>query len=473
MLSRRTKIVATLGPASRAPEVLSRLIEAGVNVFRLNFSHGERAEHEAAVRTIRELAKAHDRPVAVLQDLQGPKIRVGRFKEGQVELKPGATFVLTTEPVEGDEARVSISYKGLPADVKPGQTLLLDDGRIVLEVVSTTPTEIVTRVVVGGVLSNNKGINVPGAELSIPALTEKDIEDLEFGARLDVDWVAVSFVRSRDDLLLARHYMNRFNSGARLLAKIEKPQAVVRFDEILDEADGVMIARGDLGVEMPLEDVPLVQKRLIRKSIHAGKPVITATQMLESMVQSPTPTRAEVSDVANAIFDGTDAVMLSAETAVGAYPVEAVRVMDRVARRVEASAEYAEKLRFLRPEPLHTTPDSIALASVDVAESLPARVIAVFTASGRSVAHVARFRPAVPVAALTPSERVCRQLALVSGVYPRLAPDPKDTDDMVRLAMERVRSLGVAEPGDRVVITAGVPFGVSGTTNMLRVERLG
>ena len=473
MLSRRTKIVATLGPASRAPEVLARLIEAGVNVFRLNFSHGERAEHEAAVRTIRELAKAHDRPVAVLQDLQGPKIRVGRFKEGQVELKPGATFVLTTEPVEGDEARVSISYKGLPADVKPGQTLLLDDGRIVLEVVSTTPTEIVTRVVVGGVLSNNKGINVPGAELSIPALTEKDIEDLEFGARLDVDWVAVSFVRSRDDLLLARHYMNRFNSSARLLAKIEKPQAVVRFDEILDEADGVMIARGDLGVEMPLEDVPLVQKRLIRKSIHAGKPVITATQMLESMVQSPTPTRAEVSDVANAIFDGTDAVMLSAETAVGAYPVEAVRVMDRVARRVEASAEYAEKLRFLRPEPLHTTPDSIALASVDVAESLPARVIAVFTASGRSVAHVARFRPAVPVAALTPSERVCRQLALVSGVYPRLAPDPKDTDDMVRLAMERVRSLGVAEPGDRVVITAGVPFGVSGTTNMLRVERLG
>ncbi len=473
MLSRRTKIVATLGPASRAPEVLTRLIEAGVNVFRLNFSHGERAEHEAAVRTIRELAKAHDRPVAVLQDLQGPKIRVGRFKKGRVELEPGATFVLTTEPVEGDEARVSISYKGLPADVKPGQTLLLDDGRIVLEVVSTTPTEIVTRVVVGGVLSNNKGINVPGAELSIPALTEKDIEDLEFGARLDVDWVAVSFVRSRDDLLLARHYMNRFNSSARLLAKIEKPQAVVRFDEILDEADGVMIARGDLGVEMPLEDVPLVQKRLIRKSIHAGKPVITATQMLESMVQSPTPTRAEVSDVANAIFDGTDAVMLSAETAVGAYPVEAVRVMDRVARRVEASAEYAEKLRFLRPEPLHTTPDSIALASVDVAESLPARVIAVFTASGRSVAHVARFRPAVPVAALTPSERVCRQLALVSGVYPRLAPDPKDTDDMVRLAMERVRSLGVAEPGDRVVITAGVPFGVSGTTNMLRVERLG
>ena len=472
MLSRKTKIVATLGPKSREEGVLRELVKAGVNVVRFNFSHGSREEHAEAYARVRELEGELGRPIAVLADLQGPKIRVGRFKAGKVVLVEGATFVLTTEEVLGDEKRVSVSYKGLPRDLEPGERLLLDDGKVVLEVTALTPTEVVTRVVVGGELSDHKGLNVPGADLSIPALTEKDIEDLEFSAKLGVDWVAMSFVRSRDDLLLARHYMDRFGLKARLIAKIEKPQAVARFNEILEEADGVMIARGDLGVEMPLEEVPLVQKRLIRRAVHAGKPVITATQMLESMVKNPFPTRAEVSDVANAILDGTDALMLSAETAAGDYPVEAVRVMDRVARRVEASPEYAERMLALRPEPLHTAPDAIALAAVDVAESLPAEAIIVFTASGNSAWRVGRYRPRVPILALTPSERAYRQLVLTAGVYPRLAPDPKDTDDMVKIALAEAKASGLFEPGANVVITAGVPFGVTGTTNLLRVERL-
>ncbi len=472
MLSRRTKVVATIGPKSREPAVLRALIEAGVDVVRLNFSHGSREDHAEVVAAVRRLEEELGRPIAVLQDLQGPKIRVGRFKGGRVELRPGQRFTLVTEPIEGDAERASVSYPGLPADVRPGQRLLLDDGHVVLEVVSVAANAVETVVRVGGVLSDHKGLNVPGADLSIPALTDKDLEDLAYGAQLGVDWVAMSFVRSRDDLLLCRHYLSRYGSHARLVAKIEKPQAVERFDSILAEADGIMIARGDLGVEMPLEEVPLVQKRLIRRTLHAGKPVITATQMLESMVHSPTPTRAEVTDVANAIFDGTDAVMLSAETATGDYPVEAVRVMDRIARQAEASPEYAEKMAFLRPQPEHTAQDAIALASVDVAESLPADAIVVFTASGSSAVRVARFRPRVPIVALTPSPGVRRQLVLTRGVYPRQAPDPKDTDDMVALALKEVRESGLLEPEATIAITAGVPFGVSGTTNLLRLERL-
>lgn len=348
---KRTKIVATLGPATDDKEVIRALAEAGADVFRLNFSHGAPEDHRRRVGWVREVAEELGRTLAVLQDLQGPKIRVGRFREGQVLLRPGQRFVLTAEPVEGDEHRVSVSYKGLPEDVSPGQILLLDDGRIRLKVLEVRSPEILTEVEVGGVLSNNKGINIPGADLSIPALSEKDIQDLALGAELGVDWVAVSFVRTRDDLLLARHYLSRYGSKARLMAKIEKPSAVARFEEILEEADGIMVARGDLGVEMPLEEVPIVQKRLILRCIAAGKPVITATQMLESMVQNPSPTRAEASDVANAIFDGTDAVMLSAETAAGAYPVEAVAMMARIAKAVESSPEFLQKLNVLSPRP--------------------------------------------------------------------------------------------------------------------------
>jgi len=461
---KRTKIVATLGPATDDKEVIRALAEAGADVFRLNFSHGAPEDHRRRVGWVREVAEELGRTLAVLQDLQGPKIRVGRFREGQVLLRPGQRFVLTAEPVEGDEHRVSVSYKGLPEDVSPGQILLLDDGRIRLKVLE---------VEVGGVLSNNKGINIPGADLSIPALSEKDIQDLALGAELGVDWVAVSFVRTRDDLLLARHYLSRYGSKARLMAKIEKPSAVARFEEILEEADGIMVARGDLGVEMPLEEVPIVQKRLILRCIAAGKPVITATQMLESMVQNPSPTRAEASDVANAIFDGTDAVMLSAETAAGAYPVEAVAMMARIAKAVESSPEFLQKLNVLRPAPTPTTQDAIAQAADDVVEAVGARAIVVFTATGGSARRIARTRPQVPILALTPNPEVRNQLALVWGVYPHLAPDPQDTDDMVRIALREVKALGLAQVGDRVVIAAGVPFGVRGTTNLIRVERVG
>jgi len=448
------------------------MAEAGADVFRLNFSHGTHEEHRKRVAWVREVEKELGKTLAILQDLQGPKIRIGRFKGGRVELKVGQPFILTRAPVEGDETRVSITYKGLPEDVAPGQLLLLDDGRLRLRVERVQGDEIHTVVEVGGVLSDTKGINVPGSDLSIPSLSEKDIQDLALGAELGVDWVAVSFVRSRDDLLLARHYLARHGSRARLMAKIEKPSAVHRFEEILEEADGIMVARGDLGVEMPLEEVPIVQKRLILRAIAAGKPVVTATQMLESMVQNPSPTRAEASDVANAIFDGTDAVMLSAETAAGAYPVEAVATMARIARVVESSPEFLQKLNVLRPAPTPTTQDAIAQAADDIVEAVEAKAIVVFTATGSSARRIARTRPKVPILALTPNPEVERQLALVWGVLPHLAPDPQDTDDMVRIALEKAKACGLAQVGERVVIAAGVPFGVRGTTNLIRVERV-
>ncbi|MGQ9692466.1 MAG: pyruvate kinase, partial [Thermaceae bacterium] len=472
MRFKRTKIVATLGPKSSNKELIRALAEAGVDVFRLNFSHGTQEEHRERARLVREVGQELGKTLAILQDLQGPKIRTGRFRTGQVRLEPGQTFTLTTEPVEGDETRVFVSYEGLPEDVGAGQILLLDDGRIQLRVEKVEGSEVHTRVEVGGVLSNHKGVNIPGADLSVPALSEKDVDDLALGAELGVDWVAVSFVRSRDDLLLARHYLARFGSRARLMAKVEKPSAVARFDEILEEADGIMVARGDLGVEMPLEEVPIIQKRLILKAIAAGKPVVTATQMLESMVQNPFPTRAEASDVANAIFDGTDAVMLSAETATGSYPVEAVVMMRRIAEAVEGSPEFFHRLSVLRPAPTPTTQDAIAQAASEIVEAVDAKAIVVFTATGSSARRIARTRPRVPVLALTPDPDVRHQLALVWGVYPHLARDPVDTDDMVRIALQEVKALGLAKVGDRVVIAAGVPFGVRGTTNLLRVERV-
>ncbi len=471
-LLKRTKIVATLGPASSNPEIIRALIEAGVNVFRLNFSHGVPDDHRQRVEMIRGLSKELSTTVAILQDLQGPKIRCGRFKDGAVDLQVGQKFIITSDPYDGDENKVSTTYRGMPADVEAGQMLLLDDGNIRLKIDEVRGNDIHTTVIIGGRLSNNKGINLPGADLSIPALTDKDVEDLAFGVQLDVDWVAISFVRSRDDLLLARHYLNRHNSRARLMAKIEKPSAVARFDEILEEADGVMVARGDLGVEMPLEQVPAVQKRIILKAVQAGKAVITATQMLESMIKNPGPTRAEASDVANAIFDGTDAIMLSAETASGMYPVEAVSFMTRVAQNVEATPEYHERLNALRPSANRTVQDSIALAVDEVVQSVGAKAVVVFTATGGAARRVARFRPPVPILACTPNPHITNQLALVSGVLPIDAPDPRDTDDMVKIAVEKAKETGLAQVGEYVVIAAGVPFGVRGTTNMLRVERV-
>ena len=474
---RRTKIVSTLGPATSSEEMIIKLMEAGVNVFRLNFSHGSKDVHKKNIDLIRSESERLGRPVGVLQDLQGPKIRTATFENGEVELGEGQKFSLTCDDDSpGNEERVGVTYTNLYNDVKGGDSLLLDDGRLALRVTSVKGETIQTEVTLGGKLSNNKGINIPDADLSIPALTDKDVEDLLYGAELDVDWVAMSFVRSRDDLLLARHYLARAGSRAKLMAKIEKPGAVDRFNEILREVDGIMVARGDLGVEMPPERVPLIQKRLIRACVEAGKPVVTATQMLESMISSPTPTRAEASDVANAIYDGTDAVMLSAETAVGDYPVEAVKMMNRIALSVEADPEYQTDMREHTPEPEDTTADSVSLGACQMAYNLSAKIIVTFTSSGNTAQRVAHNRPASPILALTPTDRAYRQMSVVWGVVPARSDEIHSTDEMVEVAnkkiMQMIRDAVDIQVGDRFVITAGVPFGMRGTTNLIRVERV-
>lgn len=468
---RATKIVATIGPASRDPQTLARMLDAGMNVVRMNFSHGNHEDHQETFQMVRELAAQKGVAIGILQDLQGPKIRVGRFTDGAVTLAPGDRFVITMDDVEGDAQHVSSTYKGLAADVHPGMILLLDDGNMSLKVEGVRGNDVTTSVIIGGVLKNNKGINVPAADLSVPALSEKDVSDMEFGAALGVDWLALSFVRSRDDLLLARHYMARFGSRAKLMAKIEKPQAVDRFEDILKEVDGIMVARGDLGVEMRPEQVPTIQKKIISMCREAGKPVITATQMLESMINLPRPTRAEASDVANAIYDGTDAVMLSAESASGLYPVEAVAMMDSIAREAEKSEHYR---RMQQPQTLDTelAQDSIAFAACSIGEKLEAPAIVAFTSTGGAATRIAKYRPPMAILALTPNEITRNQLALSWGVVPRLSEDPHDTDDMVRIANTELKKSLLADTDDRYVITAGVPFGVRGTTNMLRVERL-
>jgi pyruvate kinase len=468
---RRTKIVATLGPASSTPEKIVDLIKAGVNVFRLNFSHGERETHKRNVVQIRKEGKRLGIPIAVLQDLQGPKIRVGVFEKGQTSLEKGEAFNLTCDDDSpGNHNRVGVTYKSLFSEVNIGDSLLLDDGRLSVEITGVEDQTILTKVTLGGTLSNNKGINIPGVDLSIPAVTEKDVQDLLLGAELDVDWVAISFVRSRDDILLARHHLDKAGSQAKLMAKIEKPAGLSRFAEILQEVDGVMVARGDLGVEMPPEQVPLIQKQLIQDCSEAGKPVITATQMLESMINNPTPTRAEASDVANAIYDGTDAVMLSAETAVGAYPIEAVKIMDRIARSVETDARYRQAVRDHLPKSRDTTADAVSLGAVEMACNLQADLIVTFTTSGTTAQQVSRYRPTAPVLAITPSVRAFRQMSVSWGLTPFLSKEIYTTDEMVEKALQAIKNTGIAEPGGRFVITAGVPFGMSGTTNLIRVD---
>ncbi|MDJ0655520.1 MAG: pyruvate kinase [Xanthomonadales bacterium] len=467
----RTCIIATLGPASRDPDTIGELIEAGVNVFRLNFSHGDAEDHRKAVAAIREQSSRTLRPIGILQDLQGPKIRIGKFADGSIELKSGDSFTFTCDDDSpGNQERVGVTYKGLSGDVKRGDPILLDDGKLRLRVTQVRGKDVIASVEVGGRLSDSKGINLPQCDLKIPALSDKDVEDIRVGAELGVDWVAMSFVRSRDDVFLAKHYMDRFGSTARIMAKIEKPSAVDRFDDILEAADGIMIARGDLGVELSTEQVPLVQKRLIRHSRHYGKPVVTATQMLDSMTQNPMPTRAEASDVANAIFDGTDAVMLSGETAVGVNPVEAVRVMNTIARSVESDESYQHAMHEEDVITDETVPDSVASAACQTAKDIGARVVVTFSSSGATALRVARQRVPFFVLAITPNEISYNQLAMSWGVNAILAEDITNSDEMVTRANEVIKKTHIAEPGDYYVITAGVPFGVSGTTNLIRVE---
>ncbi len=471
--ARRTKIVCTIGPATEEASVIEELVRAGMNLARLNFSHGTREEHAGRIRTIREVSAAMRVPVAIIQDLPGPKVRTGRLKAAEVILKEGSSFVLTTRSVDGDECSVSVNLPGLPESVDPGDIIFLNDGAIKLEVARRSGTDVTCRVIVGGVLKPHKGINVPGVNLRVPPHIEMDRDDLLFGIEHGVDLIALSFVRAVNDVQAARSFLRERGADIPLIAKIEKWEAWQDIDRIIAAADGLMVARGDLGVEIPLEKVPQVQKEMIRKCNRAGKPVITATQMLESMIEAPRPTRAEVTDIANSILDGTDAIMLSGETAVGRYPVEAVQVMNRVALETESSLAHdkivAEKGADLEP----VTDDAIAYAACHTALQLHAAAIVAFTMSGSTARRVAKYRPGIPILAATPSLTQRRRLALSWGVYPFEVPDPGNVQDLFAEAVRLCRDTGVARHGDLVVVTAGLPIALPGTTNLLKVERVG
>ena len=467
---RRAKIVCTLGPASSSPAQLRALVDEGMDVARLNLSHGTHADHEQTYARVRQASDASKRALAVLVDLQGPKIRLGRFASGQVELEEGAQFTITTEEVPGSASEVSTTYDALPTDVAPGDLLLLDDGKVSLRCVRVEGPRVVTTVVDGGVVSNSKGINLPGVSVSAPALTEKDVEDLRWALRLQADLIALSFVRSPDDVDSVHRVMDEEGVRLPVLAKIEKPQAVERLAEIVDAFDGIMVARGDLGVELPLEDVPLVQTKAIVLARSAAKPVIVATQMLESMIDSPRPTRAEASDVANAVLDGADALMLSAETSVGQYPIDAVCTMSRIIAKIEDNALASVPPVVGLPR---TKGGAITRAAVQVGETLGARFLVAFTQSGDSARRLARIRSGIPLLAFTPEQAVRSQLALVWGVETFLVPFVKHTDEMVLQVDQALLAEGRARKGDLVVIVAGSPPGVVGSTNAMRVHRVG
>jgi pyruvate kinase len=470
---RRTKIVATVGPGSAPAAMLERLFVAGVDVFRLNFSHGSHADHADVIRSLRALEARVGRPICILADLQGPKLRVGTFGGGPIELVEGETFRLDLDPAPGDINRVRLPHPEIIGAAREGSTLMLDDGKLVLRVTAKGHDHLITTVVVGGRLSDRKGVNVPDVLLPIPALTEKDRLDLAFALHHGADVIALSFVQRPADMIEARELVG---NRAWILSKIEKPQALETLDEIIELSDAVMVARGDLGVELPAEDVPLVQKRIVRTARLLGKPVVVATQMLESMISSPTPTRAEASDVATAVYDGGDAVMLSAETAVGKYPTEAVGIMDRIIRRTEHDPAWITLLRALRPRrENNAVADAIGAAAQQVAETLEAGAIVAYTLSGKSAARIARERPAAPILGLAGNIEAARRLALVWGVHP-IAVDQSNQaatmGDAVRRAADAARHEGFASRGGRIVVVAGVPFGTAGTTNTLRVVTL-
>jgi pyruvate kinase len=464
---RRTKIVATIGPATSKPEILRRLIEAGATTLRLNFSHGSHEDHQRSIRLIRQTAFELDRPVAILQDLQGPKIRLGKFEEGKISLRKGDRFTLTNRDVVGTQEVSSVTYKLLAEEVPLGATILLDDGKVEMTVIEVNRQtgELHCQVVVGGVLSNSKGVNFPGVYLSIKALTEKDREDLMFGLDRGVDWVALSFVRNPQDVLEIKELISNAGKQVPVIAKIEKHEAIEQMEAILTLCDGVMIARGDLGVELPAEDVPILQKRLIVTANRLGIPIITATQMLDSMVQNPRPTRAEISDVANAILDGTDAVMLSNETAVGSYPVEAVETMARIAVRIEQ-----ERMNRNLEDTRRSIPNAISQAVSQIAEQLDASAIMSLTKSGATARNVSKFRPRKPILAITPHVNVARELQLVWGVKPLLVLDLPSAGQTFQAAISVALEKNLLCEGDLVVMTAGTLQGVSGSTDLIKVE---
>ncbi|MGZ4163286.1 MAG: pyruvate kinase [Tumebacillaceae bacterium] len=472
---RRTKIVCTIGPASESVEMLQQLIRNGLDVARLNFSHGTYDEHEQRIRNIREAAAAVGKTVAIMLDIKGPKIRTGLVRDGAVELKNDAPIILTTEQIElGDENRISISYEGLPEDVHPGSILRIDDGLIGLVVEKIVGQDIHCRVTNGGTLKNRKGINAPGVVLRIESVTEKDIADIRFGVEQGVDIIAASFVRKASDVLDVRRILEETNSQCDIISKIETQEGLDMIEEILAVTDGLMVARGDLGVEIPTEEVPLAQKMLISKCNRLGKPVITATQMLDSMERNPRPTRAEASDVANAIFDGTDAIMLSGETAAGKYPAEAVATMARIAERAEeALFNGSVNSRQTTNDVTTSVTDAMSLAVSTVANDLSAHAIVTATSSGHTARMVSKHRPSAPIIAVTHREDVARRMKLSWGVYPVLAQKAKNTDEVLALSVEGALSSGIVKHGNLIVITAGVPVGQPGTTNLIKVHTIG
>jgi len=466
---RRTKIIATLGPASSTIEVLARLFQGGADVFRLNFSHGTHEDHAARILLIRELEDRFERPIGILADVQGPKLRVGAFSGGRVHLRNGQAFRLDLNPTPGDATRVNLPHPEIIEAAAIGTTLLLDDGKLRLRVLRKRGDGLETEVVVGGPLSDRKGVNVPDMVLPIPALTPKDHADLAFALDHGVNFIGLSFVQRPEDVAEAKAIVA---GRAWIMTKMEKPQALDNLDAILRLSDAVMVARGDLGVELPPEEVPLAQKRIVRAARALGKPVVVATQMLESMISAPAPTRAEASDVATAVFDGADAVMLSAETAAGQYPYEAVNIMDRIVARVEQDPGWRAMIEASRPEPERATADAIAAAARQVCHTIGARTIVAFTASGSTALRVARERPEAPVIGLTTSLDTARRLAVVWGVHAVVAAEAHSMSEAVVKATRTAQTEGFASQGDEIVVAAGVPFGQSGSTNALRVATI-
>lgn len=470
---RRTKIVCTIGPASDSVEILKSMILKGMNVARLNFSHGTHEQHAKRLELIRQAAGEIGTVVGIMLDTKGPEIRTGLLQEDKISLAAGNDLVLTTEEIKGTAERLSVSYKGLPADVGPGARILLADGLVELKVKSVSGTEILCEIVNGGEIGSQKNVNLPGVVVSLPAVTQKDVDDINFAVAQGFDFIAASFIRSASDVLAVRRILEELGSDIQIIAKIENHQGVENIDEILKVADGIMVARGDLGVETPTEEVPLIQKMIIQKCNRSGKPVITATQMLDSMIHNPRPTRAEATDVANAIFDGTDAIMLSGETAAGKYPVEAVETMDKIAVRTERALGFEELLGRKEISPARTVTDAISHATCTTALDLGATAIITSTKSGHTARMVSKYRPKARIIAVTPKMDVVRKMMLIWGVMPLLVTETRNTDDMIAAAIESALSAELIKCGDLVVITAGIPVGVPGTTNLLKVHIVG
>lgn len=466
---RKTKIICTIGPASESEENLRKLMKAGMNVARFNFSHGSHEEHKAKFARVLKVSGELGVSVATLLDTKGPEIRLRDFAAGKVELKAGQEFILTTEEILGDETRASITYKNLKEDVKEGSRVLIDDGKIEMEVKKIEGEEIVCKVLNGGMVSNHKGINVPGVDLTMPYISDVDRADIMFGVQMGFDFIAASFVRNKEDVLAIREILDENKSPIKIISKIESLQGIQNLEEILAVSDGIMVARGDMGVELPMEEVPIIQKKMIKMAVAAGKHVITATQMLESMINNPRPTRAEANDVANAIYDGTTAIMLSGESAAGRYPVEAVETMARIAERTENAIDYDSRMLRSTPRNLDDVTTAISYATCTTSMRLSAQAIITVTMSGFTAGMVSRYKPKCQIVACSVNPRVCRQMALMWGVTPILMSKEETTKELFDEAIHLVKKHGLVENGDTVVLTAGMPLGVSGKTNMIQV----